>query len=123
MAHWLFFAAGGLSALWLLVHVIMGGKEIMRPALGPSGLSPVVRDTLYICWHYTTVSIAMIAALFIWAGVSLNMTAAATATALATAFSLVGIGLVLRQGGRYRDLPQGWLFVPVAGLGGIGLLL
>jgi hypothetical protein len=101
----------------------MGGKEIMRPALGPSGLSPVVRDTLYICWHYTTVSIAMIAALFIWAGVSLNMMAAATATALATAFSLVGIALVLRQGARYRDLPQGWLFVPVAGLGGIGLLL
>jgi hypothetical protein len=82
-----------------------------------------VRDTLYICWHYTTVSIAMIAALFIWAGVSLNMMAAATATALATAFSLVGIALVLRQGARYRDLPQGWLFVPVAGLGGIGLLL
>ncbi len=123
MAQWLFFAAGGLSALWLLVHVFLGGRDIVRPALGPSGLSPVVRATLYICWHYTTASIAIMAALFIWAGVSLNVTGAAIASALAAAFSLLGILLVLRQGGRYRDLPQGWLFVPVAVLGGIGLSL
>ncbi len=122
MAQWLFFAAGGLSALWLVVHVIIGGRDIVRPALA-SGLSPVVRDTLYICWHYTTASIALMAALFIWAGVSPNVTGAAIALALAAAFAIVGIVLVLRQGGRYRDLPQGWLFVPVAVLGGIGLSL
>ena len=123
MAEWLFFAAGGLSTLWLLVHVIMGGRDIVRPALAPSDLSPVVRDTLYICWHYTTVSIAMMAALFVWAGVSLNMTGATIATALAAGFSLVGIVLARRQGGHFSDLPQGWLFVPVAVLGGIGLVL
>ena len=123
MAEWLFFAAGGLSTLWLLVHVIMGGRDIVRPALAPSDLSPVVRDTLYICWHYTTVSIAMMAALFVWAGVSLNMTGATIATALAAGFSLVGIVLARRQGSQFSDLPQGWLFVPVAVLGGIGLIL
>ncbi|KPP85830.1 MAG: hypothetical protein HLUCCA08_18025 [Rhodobacteraceae bacterium HLUCCA08] len=122
MQQWFFFAAGGLSALWLLVHVFLGGRDIVRPALA-SGLSPVVRDTLYICWHFTTASIAMMAALFIWAGMSLNVTGATIASVLAAAFSLVGIVLVLRQGGRYRDLPQGWLFVPVALLGGIGLSL
>jgi len=123
MAEWSFFAAGGLSTLWLLVHGIMGGRDIVRPALAPSDLSPVVRYTLYICWHYTTVSIAMMAALFVWAGVSLNMTGATIATALAAAFSMVGIVLARRQGGQFRDLPQGWLFVPVAVLGGIGLIL
>jgi hypothetical protein len=123
MAEWPFFAAGGLSTLWLLVHGIMGGRDIVRPALAPSDLSPVVRYTLYICWHYTTVSIAMMAALFVWAGVSLNMTGATIATALAAAFSMVGIVLARRQGGQFRDLPQGWLFGPVAVLGGIGLIL
>jgi Flp pilus assembly protein protease CpaA len=65
----------------------------------------------------------MMAALFVWAGVSLNMTGATIATALAAAFSMVGIVLARRQGGQFRDLPQGWLFVPVAVLGGIGLIL
>jgi hypothetical protein len=36
---------------------------------------------------------------------------------------MVGIVLARRQGGQFRDLPQGWLFVPVAVLGGIGLIL
>jgi uncharacterized membrane protein len=65
----------------------------------------------------------MMAALFVWAGVSLNMTGATIATALAAGFSLVGIVLARRQGGQFSDLPQGWLFVPVAVLGGIGLVL
>lgn len=123
MAQWLFFTAGGLTAVWCLVHVFAGGRDVVRPALAPSDLPSIVRDTLYICWHFTTASIALIAFLFVWAGVSLNETSASIATALAAAFSIVGIALVLRQGGRYRDLPQGWLFVPVAILGGLGLAI
>lgn len=123
MAQWLFFMAGGLTAIWCLVHAFVGGRDIVRPALAPSDLPPIVRDTLYICWHFTTASIALMAILFVWAGVSLNETSASIATTLAAAFSIIGIALVLRQGGRYRDLPQGWLFVPVAVLGGIGLAM
>ena len=118
---WFFLAAGGLAALWCLVHVVAGGQEIVRPALAPSDLPPIVRDTLYICWHFTTASIALMAFLFVRAGVTMDTTSASIATGLAAMFSLVGILLVLRQRGRYRDLPQGWLFVPVAVLGGIGL--
>ena len=43
------------------------------------------------------------------------------ATLLATAFAIVGIGLTFRPGARHRDVPQGWLFVPVAALGVAGL--
>lgn len=121
MGHWFFFAAGGLAALWGAVHVVAGGRDILVPALGPSGLPPVVRDTLYVCWHFTTAAIALMALLFVWSGLSSDLTGAWFGTALALAFAAIGIGLVRRQRGRYRDLPQGWLFVPVALLGGLGL--
>lgn len=122
MEHWTFFAAAGLAALWLVIHLFAGGRDTARPLLDSVELSPVVRDTLYICWHFVTVSLALMAGLFVWAGLSGQTAPALAATALAAAFSLVGIGLVLRQGSNHLQVPQGWLFVPVAGLGCAGLL-
>lgn len=122
MDNWAFFAAAGLAALWLVIHLFAGGRDTARPLLDCTELSPVVRDTLYICWHFVTASLALMAGLFVWAGLSGQNAPALAATALAASFSFVGIGLALRQRANLLEVPQGWLFVPVAGLGCAGLL-
>jgi hypothetical protein len=122
MVQWVYLGAGALAAIWLLLHVIAGGRDVVRPLRDSTSIPPVVRDTLYVCWHFTSVSLVVMAGLFGWAGLVGDDTAAVVATAMAAAFALVGIGLALRQGSSHLQVPQGWLFVPVAALGGIGLV-
>jgi hypothetical protein len=99
------------------------GREIARPLIEATELSPVVRHTQYLCWHFTTVAIAAMAVFFFLAAAT-GLTAYATsATVLAMGFFVVGVGLVFSLGEAHARLPQGWLFLPVAGLGLAGLLL
>ncbi|MEM1065450.1 MAG: hypothetical protein AAF771_15565 [Pseudomonadota bacterium] len=123
MSTLFFAAASALSALWLAVHVLVGGREIAHPLLRASALTATVRHTQYLCWHFTTVAIAAMAALF-GAAAFLGETAFATsATLLAAGFFVVGVGLVIALGEHHTRLPQGWLFLPVAALGVAGHLL
>ncbi|WP_299685865.1 hypothetical protein [uncultured Tateyamaria sp.] len=122
MSHMFFLSAGALSALWLVVHVIVGGRQIARPLVSATALSPVVRHTQYLCWHFTTVAIACMAGFFLWAAHAGDATLAAAGTALATGFFLVGVALVPVVRETYSRLPQGWLFLPVALLGLTGLM-
>ena len=117
---WFAFAAF-LAGLWLTVHLVLGGREIAKPLRHSVELSPVVRDTQYLCWHFTSCGIAVMAACFGVAAWTSNPTLAWPATALAASFAVTGIGLVSHIGQSHMRLPQGWLFVPVALLGGIGI--
>ena len=116
-----FLLAGLLAFAWLLVHLVAGGRQIVTPAFGTPGLDPIVRDTLYICWHFTSVSILMIAALFLAAAAGAGQTFALAGTALSAGFVASGVVVqaVVRQ--PFRHLPQGWLFLPIAMLGAWGL--
>lgn len=117
-----FWGAGGFAALWCLVHLFLGGREIARPLLSAGSLAPTVRHTQYLCWHFTSVTIAVMAGLFFAAAQS-GVTALATAgTLLAAGFFVTGVGLVWGLGESHLRLPQGWLFLPVAGLGIAGHL-
>lgn len=119
----LFGLAGGIAALWLVVHLFLGGKEVERPLRAAShGLDPVVRDTLHLCWHCVTVTVAAMAALFLLAILTSRPDFATAGTILAWGYTLVGIVLVPAVGARFRDLPQGWLFLPIALLGTAGLV-
>lgn len=119
----LFGAAGGLATVWFFVHLILGGKEVVVPMRADRHLDPVVRDTLYVGWHYVSVSVAAMAGLFFIAVFAARADLAIAGTMLAWGFTLVGIGQVPAIGARYRDLPQGWLFLPIALLGTLPLLL
>ncbi|SHH48900.1 hypothetical protein [Marivita hallyeonensis] len=116
-----FSLAAALSAVWLGVHLVLGGKDIAAPLLRADGLVPVVRDTQYLCWHFTSCAIAAMAVGFAYAAWSGDIALAWGVTLLAAAFAVTGIGLVIRIGQSHRKLPQGWLFVPVATFGAIGL--
>jgi len=86
-------------------------------------LSDAEKFTAYYCWRGVSLTRAGLAAAFLWAGVSPEAwPAGAAATALAAGFALLGLGLARLPAGGFRDLPQGWLFVPVAALG-LGALL
>jgi hypothetical protein len=118
----MFWLAGGLSAIWLVFHVIQGGKEVVRPLQATSTIDPVVRDTLYLCWHFITASLFIMAASFFLAIALARPGIAMIGTALAWGYTLTGIVQVIAIRARYRDLPQGWLFLPIAALGTIALM-
>ncbi|MEL6683167.1 MAG: hypothetical protein AAFQ09_11055 [Pseudomonadota bacterium] len=118
-----FLLAGAVALVWLSVHLFLGGKQIASPILKAPDLDPIVRDTQYLCWHFTSVAIAAMAVLNLCAVIVAERAYAAAAFGLATGFFIVGVGLVVQLRGRHSDLPQGWLFLPVAMLGALGLWL
>ena len=91
--------------------------------LSATELDVVVRETQYLCWHFTSVSIACISGFFVasaWLG---EDTFALVGTVLASGFVVSGIGLVQLRQASHLKMPQGWLFVPVALFGVLGLIL
>ena len=117
-----FWLAGASSAVWFAVHFFIGGRDIARPLMQARAIDPVVRHTQYLCWHFTSVTIATMAGFFFWSAYSEISAFAAAATVLALGFVVVGVGLVIGLKESHFKLPQGWLFLPVAGLGLFGLL-
>ena len=119
----LFTVAGLIAALWFFYHLIAGRKEVVIPMRKTPAIDPIVRDTLHLVWHFVTASLAFLASLFLLAAVKSSNDFAMAGTILAWGFTIVGTTLVLNLGGRFRDLPQGLLFLPIALLGTAGLVL
>ena len=120
MINLMFGAAGALAALWFVVHLFIGGRQIAHPLLEAQTLNPLVRHTQYLCWHFTTVAIAGMAIFFGIAAMTGTTAFATSATVLAGGFFVVGVGLVVSLSESHARLPQGWLFLPVAALGLVG---
>ena len=119
MQIFFFHAAAGLSLLWAFVHLIMGGREVARPLL-VADLPPVVIYTSYLCWHYVTGALFLLAVLFLLAGFGYGT--GLSATLLAGVFVGVGVVIPVATGQGFKLLPQGLLFVPNTALGIAGLL-
>ncbi len=118
-----FGIALSLSLAWFFVHLILGGRQIAAPLRQSTELHPVVRDTQYLCWHLTSAGIAVLAALFALAILLGDPAYAVAATLLAASFTAVGVLIVPPIGQTFRNMPQGWLFLPVTLLGLWGLLV
>lgn len=115
-----FASAAFVSFAWFLVHIFVGGKQVARPLLA-SDADPLVLQTLYLCWHLTSVTIAVVAILFGMAAWLATPAYGVAALILAAGFALVGIGVVPLRDWSYKIVPQGWLFVPVVALAALGL--
>ena len=116
-----FFLAALVSALWAGVHLFVGGREVARP-LRAAALPHLVSQTAYLCWHFVSITLALMALLFLAAGMGWGAGLGLAATALAFGFALTGLVLPPLLGAPYGRLPQGWLFVPVVALGAWGLV-
>ncbi|MEJ6392908.1 hypothetical protein V8J82_06570 [Gymnodinialimonas sp. 2305UL16-5] len=116
-----FSLAAALAAIWLAVHLILGGREIARPLM-TSTLDPLVRDVQFMCWHFTSAGIGAMALFFALAAATGMDAYGISGTILAAAFWVIGVVMAPALGQSYAKMPQGWLFLPVAGLGLWGLL-
>lgn len=122
MAEFFFLIAGGLSLVWLGVHLLVGGRQVAGPLMSADDLEPVVRTTQYLCWHYVSFMLAAMAGLFFATAAGAGAGLALSATITAAGFTLLGLAMapILKTG--YGTLPQGWLFLPITLLGAAGLL-
>ena len=119
--EWFWIAAAGVSAVMCGVHVFAGGPAIAKPLLEARDIHAVAKYTNYYCWHLVTVAIALMAAAFLWAGMAPGQIGLGVlATVAAASFMVWGLVLPPMVGQRYAQMPQGWLFLPVAVLGGFG---
>jgi len=57
--------AAGLMSVTVLIHVLMGGPEIMKP-LRSSDLSRLVRAVMDVVWHGITIVLIYLAAGLFW---------------------------------------------------------
>ncbi len=113
--------AAGLSAVWAGVHLFVGEAQVARPLRRADGLTPLARDTAWLCWHFVSITLVLMAALF-FLGAMVSVHYAVAGVLLAGGFVGIGVLLVPVIGQNFRTLPQGWLFVPVVALGLMGVL-
>lgn len=114
--------AGVLAFAVCLIHLILGGRDIVRPFLASKHLPPGLRYTMYFCWHLVSLSLAGMAAAFLVAARPGGPTSlAAFATVGAAGFALLNFAMNARLRLSFAQHPQGFLFVPVAAFGAAGL--
>ena len=64
-----FAAASGLALITFAVHTFVGGIYVVRPLLAVQGLSRASRWLNYYCWHMTTLTLLVMAAMFAYSAV------------------------------------------------------
>ncbi len=121
MNSW-FIAAGILSIICVLLHLIIGGRLAARPLLASKELGRRAKYTNYYCWHLVTISIAAMGAMFFWAGFGAAWELALMTSLVAALFCLWSIGIVIINKGRLWVFPQWALFAPIVAVGLKGLL-
>ncbi len=115
-------AAALLAATICLIHLILGGREIARRLLAAEGLHPVVKYTMYYCWHLVTITLLGMALAFLRAALPGGARALALfATLGAGLFALLCLGIIARMRLKAWQHPQWALFFPLAALGAAGL--
>lgn len=117
-----FSIAAVLSLGMVLLHTFMGGRVIAAPLLA-SDLPGVPKYTSYFCWHITTLALAGLAIMFAYAAYQPEgRDVAGMAVLLTGSIAVFGIVMPPRLRLKYKNHPQGWLFVPVALVGLWGCL-
>ncbi|SNY92675.1 hypothetical protein SAMN04515647_2944 [Cohaesibacter sp. ES.047] len=110
----LLIAAAIMSGTTTCLHLILGGKGIVRPMLA-SQLPTHVIHTLYFCWHLVSLvllgmTIAFIVPFFHGSADVL----VASASLLAWLIAAWNIAYVVKKGLAFGVLPQWILFVGIA---------
>lgn len=118
-----FLTGAAIGALAIgLVHVILGGRHIVRPLLADTHLPRMSKWTLYMCWHFVTITlVGMALAYLIAARPDGDRSLALFATGAAALYALTNIGMNVVLGLRHSRHPQWMMFAPLAALGAAGL--
>jgi hypothetical protein len=117
-----FAAASGLTLITFAVHTFVGGIYVVRPLLAIEGLTRASRWLNYYCWHMTTLTLIVMAAMFAFAGFDPSARGfGALFTAMAAAFSVLCIAVAIKGGVRPWRFPATGLFAAIAAAGLWGL--
>ena len=109
------FAAALLMGLTTLIHVFMGGPEVMTPTRA-SDLSRLVRAVLDVVWHGITVVLACLAAALLWLAFHDNMALLWLVCAIQIGFAALFLWYGARQLRSLWPMPQWILFLGVPAL-------
>ncbi|MBX7248121.1 MAG: hypothetical protein K1X35_03625 [Caulobacteraceae bacterium] len=67
---WGFAMAGGLAALGMCVHTLLGSRSVVQPFLRAQDLPHRSRWLMFLCWHAVSVLLVVMAGGFAWAALS-----------------------------------------------------
>ncbi|QDG75240.1 hypothetical protein [Labrenzia sp. PHM005] len=116
-----FGVAAFLSAAVFLIHTFLGGRTIAVPLLKAQDLHPVPKLTSYYCWHIVTITLAIVSGMFVYAAYSQSGTDLGwAATLLTLGYCLLGLWVPVAKSQTYKNMPQGWLFLPIVIMGVLG---
>ncbi|WP_306368054.1 hypothetical protein [Nocardiopsis sp. CC223A] len=120
-----FLVAGALATVTALIHVVAGGRDVVRPLLD-GDLAAEPQRTLYAVWHFATADLLLSGAALIALAVrpEPNTPLALFIAAHFLAYAAVFLVVTLRAGWSrpLLRLPQWILLLPVAALTGAGVL-
>jgi hypothetical protein len=116
-----FWAAAGVAAFTVAIHVFLGGAKFVRPFLAVD-IEPGLKWLAYLMWHLGTVSTVFVAAGFAAGALDpAHRDYAAIATTGAAGFVGVALFTALKSGLSLRRFPVIPMFSLVTGLGLAGL--
>lgn len=119
---WLLLAAI-LAFVVCLLHLFAGGKIAARPLLADEKFNHIAKYTLWYAWHIVTLAIFAISLmLLIAAFVPQQIALAIAALLLVASVFLLSLIMIVKFRLKFLQFPQWLLFLPVLGLGIIGLL-
>ena len=122
MAHIFFWAAAGVCALTVFIHIFLGGAKWVRPYLAVE-MEPGLKWLGYLMWHLGTVSTLFLMAGFAAAALDGSRTDyAMIATAGAASFVAVALWTTVRSGVPPQRFPVIFMFSVVTALGVAGLV-
>lgn len=118
----LLFVLGSFTLALTVVHMVGGGRSVLRPMLGAQ-FDPVARATMHVVWHAITAQLLMSGALFVAVSLGAWPEAGPRLVAGVSVLHLVYAALFLAVAATSR-LPRAWLalgqwmaFLPLGGLG------
>ncbi|MCF6232888.1 MAG: hypothetical protein L3J36_07310 [Rhodobacteraceae bacterium] len=111
----LMLLAAGLMSVTVLIHVLMGGPEIMMP-LRESGLHPVIRAVMDVIWHAITLVLICMAVALFWLAWNPNTALLMIVSAISVGFGVLFIWYGLTQLQSLWTMPQWIVFLGVPAL-------
>ena len=116
----IYMLPAAVAAVIAAIHLLIGGREVVRPLLQQGTMTPVVTLTHYYCWHMVTITLTGLAGAFGYASWTPDgRVLAVFATFAAGLFAVWGLALVLWRSQPHRDMPQ-WMLLAVLAATGAG---
>ncbi len=107
--------AAALMTLTVLIHVFLGGPEVMDP-IRASTLDPLVIAVTNVVWHAITLLLAIFAVALFWLSRHANRPLWALVLAMQVGFALIFLGYGIADLGTIWPMSQWVIFLGIPAL-------